>query len=526
MHITFYGAAREVTGSMFMLAANTEHILLDCGMFQGSRKESNEKNRIIPFDPEIVTSIAVSHAHIDHSGRLPLLTQKGFRGRIVCTRQTADALKYLLADSAHIQESDADYLNYKHIRGVLAEVHKSAGARTVSKSKMREIKQMLKKNRHRIDSDALARYARQFRLDVVEPLYTMEDAEDALKQIDGYPYQHSITIGRDIILKQYEAGHILGSAMNLVKVKRPDRTMNILHSGDLGRFDKPIINDPCLEFDEEDREIDLLLLESTYGDRVHEQTDQLQVRLEETLQHAFDQGGTVLIPAFAFGRTQTLLYFLHQLYDENLVPRVPVYVDSPLATRLTQVFGEHPEVYDDDTHRVFLEKGENPFLFRQMHFVRSLEESIQLNKQQKPQIIIAASGMCEGGRITHHLRYKMHDPTNTILLVGYMAQHTLGRRIEEEGLAYHAARRMGPPPRLRMLGKDYTLEAKVEKIEGFSGHADKTEILRFLKKSNLRVKRIALVHGEESQQLPFAELLRSEGYEVHIPRRGEVMQVM
>ena len=266
-------------------------------------------------------------------------------------------------------------------------------------------------------------------------------------------------------------------------------------------------------------------MESTYGNREHEPLEDLKPQLEKVLVETFKRGGTVLIPAFAFGRTQTLLYNLHEIYNENTVPQVPVYVDSPLATKLTRVFGEHPEVYDVEAHDTFLEKGINPFQFRQMHFVSSVEESMMLNRHDRPQIVIAASGMCEAGRILHHLRYKIHNPKHTILLVGYMARNTLGRRIEEQGLAYEESGRKGNPPNLRFLNKEYPLKARVVKIGGFSAHADKNEMLRFLNQSNLRVKSIALVHGEEEQSLPFAETLKGEGYSVLVPKQGETIQV-
>jgi len=325
--------------------------------------------------------------------------------------------------------------------------------------------------------------------------------------------------------KFYDAGHILGSAISMIKARENGRQYTICFSGDIGRFGKPILKDPTLNFEEEDREVDLLLMESTYGDRVHEPVADLKGQLKRLLQEAIAAGGTVMIPAFAFGRTQTLLYVLHEIYNENDVPRVPVYVDSPLATNLTQVFGEHPEVYDAETHDTFLEQGQNPFAFKQMNFVGSVEESIELNKRQGPLIIIAASGMMEAGRILHHLRHKIHDPKNTILLVGYMANHTLGRRIQDLGLAYAAEGRRGDAPVVKILGKEYPLLARVVKIGGFSAHADKTEMLRFLKQSNLRIKKIALVHGEEEQSLPFAEELQREGFAVTVPRRGETMKI-
>lgn len=525
MHITFIGATREVTGSMFLLSTNSDYILLDCGMFQGRRKESAEKNRVMPFDPSIISNVVLSHAHIDHSGRIPLLTKNDFNGRILCTRATAASCEYLLLDSGHIQESDAAYLNYKQVRSVLSDVKKSPGARTLSKRKTREIKDILKNNHHELNVATINEFLRKYRLEAVEALYTSEDAKNSLEYFDGYPYRNPITVGEKTTCTFYEAGHILGSAMSMLTVREGEKTLRIMHSGDIGRYGKPIIKDPCSNFPEEERDIDLLLLESTYGNREHEPVGDLKGKLEKVLLETFERGGTVLIPAFAFGRTQTLLYILHEMYRDNLVPRVPVYVDSPLATNLTRVFAEHPEVYNDEGHDEFLEHRINPFEFKQLHFVKSLEESMTLNRTDKPQIIIAASGMCEAGRILHHLRHKIHNPKNTILLVGFMAQNTLGRRIEDHGLAFAAGGRAGDPPVLRFLNKEYPLLAHVAKIGGFSAHADRNEMLRFLKESKLRIKRIALVHGEDEQSLPFAETLKKEGYNVFVPKKGATVHI-
>jgi metallo-beta-lactamase family protein len=251
----------------------------------------------------------------------------------------------------------------------------------------------------------------------------------------------------------------------------------------------------------------------------------LRPRLKEVLEETYNRGGTVLIPSFAFGRTQELLYILHELYNENEIPHFPIYVDSPLATKLTKVFGEHPEVYDEETHDTFLKQGKNPFSSDQIHFVGSVAESIALNKDKKPHIVVAASGMCEAGRILHHLRFKIHDSRNTVLMVGYQAQHTLGRRILEQGLAYERSGRKGAPPMVKFFNKEYPLKARVVAIDGFSAHADKNEMLRFLKESNLNVKKIAVVHGEEDQSLAYAQTLKSEGYSVVVPRMGETVQV-
>jgi len=521
MQITFYGAVREVTGSMHLVANGEDRVLLDCGLFQGRRSESAEKNRVLPFDPRILTNLVLSHAHIDHSGRIPLLTQKGFSGRVVCTRPTHSACTYLLPDSASIQESDAAYLNYKTVRQALT---RRAAANQAGMTP-EEARALLKKGRHELNTDAIDDLLASLRLDTVRPLYTLKDAEAALSVFEGFPYEHTIEIGREMTCTFYDAGHILGSAISLISERRNGRATRIGFTGDLGRFGKPILNDPQLTFPDAERDVDLLVMESTYGDRLHEPVADLKGQLLDVLQTALQRGGTVLIPAFAFGRTQVLLYVLHELYNERRLPRVPIYVDSPLAVHLTQVFAEHPEAYDRDTQTTFLAKGQNPFSFDQIHFVRSVEESMTLNRDETPKIIIAASGMCEAGRILHHLRFKIHNERNTILIVGYMAENTLGRRIEEEGRAYERSGRKGPAPVLRFFNKEYPLKAHVAKIGGFSGHADQAEMLRFLKGCNLRIKAIALVHGEEQQALHFADVLRREGYSVSVPRRGETLKV-
>ncbi len=524
MHITFHGAVREVTGSMHLLGTGNDHILLDCGMYQGRRKEAAEKNRVMPFDPAMVTNMILSHAHIDHSGRIPLLARKGFSGRIFSTRATADACRHLLLDSAHIQEQDAQYLNYKSVRKALSQGSTINGQK-MARREHDKLRKMLKKGKHRIDDAVVHDVMSRYNIDGVHPLYTTADAEAALSQLDGTPYRHTRTIGNELTVTLYEAGHILGSAISIVKHKSNGRTKTLCFTGDLGRFNKPILRDPALNFEAGDQEIDLLVMESTYGDRLHDPVVDLKPRLKTVLNTTFDRGGSVLIPSFAFGRTQELLYVIHELYDEGQVPRIPVWVDSPLASNITTVFGEHPEVYDQETHETFLHSGKNPFDFKQVHFTASVEDSMTLMRDPKPNIIISASGMCEAGRILHHLRHKVHNANNTILIVGYMAQHTLGRRILEQGQAYEADGRRGDPPVLKILNKEYPLKARVTKIGGFSAHADKEEMIQFLKASNLTVKKIALVHGEEDQSLAFADTLNKQGYDVTVPKVGQTVMV-
>ncbi len=520
MHITFYGAVREVTGSMHLLNTDQDRILLDCGMYQGRRKTTNEKNRVLPFDPAMLTNMVLSHAHIDHSGRIPLLTSNGFNGRVYATRASTDACGYLLPDSAHIQESDAEYLNYKTVRSALSQMGPGGDGQT-SKRDLQQIKKLLKKNKHGLNAEVIDSYIKRFHLQGIEPLYTSADAEQALKAFEGIPYRHPVTIGKDLTCTLYEAGHILGSAIVMLRHGDAEHARTVCFSGDIGRYDKPILRDPASQFDGLGPDVDLMVMESTYGDREHEPVIDLGPKLKTVLNETFEKGGTVLIPSFAYGRTQELLYVIHELYDNGDVPRMPVYVDSPLATNITRVFGEHPEVYDQETHDTFLKQGKNPFAFRQVQFTESVEASMALMREEKSHIVISASGMCEAGRILHHLRYKIHDPKNTILIVGYMANHTLGRRIQELGIAYDEAGRTGDVPIVKILNKEYPLQARVVKIGGFSAHADRHEMIRFLKRSNLNIKRIAVVHGEEDQSLAFADHLRDEGFVAAVPRVGE-----
>ena len=526
MYITYYGAVREVTGSLHLLTIGKDRILLDCGMFQGHRKEAAEKNKTFPFDPKFITNMVLSHAHIDHSGRIPLLIKKGFSGRIFCNRATSSACEYLLPDSAHIQESDAAYLNYKKVRSTMAEINKTRGAKKISNRKMKDIKNILKKDGHKLNNEIIIENLEKHGLEIHEPLYTIADAETSLNYFEGYPYNTPISIGKNMILTQYDAGHILGSAISVIRGNDNGREYRIAFSGDLGRFNKPIVKDPTLNFDEKDRNPDLLILESTYGNRVHEHVEDMKPLLQDIIKKTVERGGAILIPAFAFGRTQELLYVIHELYNAGVIPSLPVYVDSPLASRMTKVFGEHPEVYDKATHKTFLEYGENPFFFKKLTFVESVEDSININKEQSSHILLSASGMCESGRILHHLRHKIHNWRHTILIVGYMAENTLGRKILETGTDYEASGRRGEAPIVKILGKPYPLKAKVEKMDAFSGHGDKDEIVRFLKTSNLNPKKIALVHGEEEQIFSFAKTLENEGFSVVVPSKGETMPIV
>ena len=525
MHVSFFGATREVTGSFHTLTTEDDTILLDCGLFQGKRKETEAKNRVLPVDPKILTNMILSHAHIDHSGRIPMVTRNGFKGQIFCSRATAAASEYLLRDSAKIQEGDASYLNYKTAKGFLAKVKAGAGKSAISGEDLQEIKSLLKSGEHGLRTETIEKLLAEHHLEIVTPLYTMAEVEEALGYFQGIPYGETVTIGKDLTCTFYEAGHILGSAMSVICHEVEGQKKTVLYSGDLGRFNKPIIKDPTLVFAEEHRHIDLMIMESTYGNRLHDPMQDMKPLLKKTLIETFDRGGSVIIPAFAYGRTQELLYFLHELYLAREVPPMPVWVDSPLATQITHVFGEHPETYDRETHEAFLNRGLNPFDFSQLKFIQSVEESMALNRDKRSHIVLAGSGMCEGGRVLHHLRHKIHDERNTVLIVGYMGQNTFGRHLQEIGEKYNAEGRQGPAPLVRFYNKEYPLKARVVTLGGFSAHGDRLELMRVLKDSNLTVKKIALVHGEEEQTLAFAEYLRAAGYNVVVPLFGQSIVV-
>jgi len=523
MEVTFHGAVREVTGSLHLLVHGRDRILLDCGLFQGRRKETNAKNRHLPLPADKITNVILSHAHIDHSGRIPLLTRNGFGGRVICTRPTLDACTYLLPDCGHIQASDAEYLNYKALRGWLTQKQRSRNGKAHPSYTRDQVHRLLKKPGQRLDGERIAALMAENDLEPIAPLYTQQDAEAALEWFDGYPYGFPVTVGRDMTCTFYDAGHILGSAVSIIQARHQGRPVTVGYTGDIGRYNTSILRDPAREFDPAHRRIDLLLMESTYGDRQHEPVEGLGDRLAEVINDTHARGGTILIPSFAFGRAQELLYTLHDLYDQKKVPRLPIYVDSPLAIRMTKVYGEHPEVYDHDTHRTFLRHGKNPFDFKQVHFVSEVADSMALMREDTPHIVIASSGMCEAGRILHHLRHKIHNAKNTILIVGFMARNTLGRRILEEGEAYAAEGRKGPAPIMRFLNKSYPLRARVARLGGFSAHADRDELVRFLRESNLDIRRIALVHGEEDQSLALAGRLRSMGFRAEVPELGQTI---
>jgi len=526
MQISFQGAARQVTGSLHCVMSHRDLVYLDCGLFQGKRQQSRELNSVIPCDPHLVTNILLSHAHVDHCGRIPLITrQEGFNGHIISTRATADACEYLLKDSANIQESDAGYLNYKTVKRFLSELETSSSRGQQSGKEAQKIKKQLKSKPHRLNRELINKLLEKYNLTRIEPLYTVKEAEKALEYFRPITCRRPVQVGKNMSATFYNAGHILGSSMIVLRVNENGKKRTIMYTGDLGRYDKPIIKDPNRQFNPEDREIDLLIMESTYGDRVHEPVVDLKPMLKEMLIENSQRRGVIMIPAFAFGRTQELIYYLHELYLEDSVPKIPVYIDSPLAVNITKVFGEHPEMYDQDTHEIFLENGKNPFMFPEIKYIHTVQESMQLNHAKFPHIVIAGSGMCEGGRILHHFRHRIEDDRNTILIVGFMANNTLGRKILENGLEYEKSKRKGRPPLVRLFGSHHKLKARVKKLGGFSAHGDRNEMTRFIKESGLNIKKIAVVHGEEEQSIPFATHLKELGYKTFVPRHGETIEL-
>lgn len=445
MKLTFYGAARTVTGSQHMVEVNGSRILLDCGLYQGKRAEAAERNRNLPFDAAAVDVMVLSHAHIDHSGNIPNLIKSGYRGDIVCTPATRDLCAVMLLDSAHIHERDAEYVN----------------------------KDRRKRGR-----------------ELVQPLYTQQDALKCLDYFVTQSYGRTRTIAPGVQLTFLDAGHMLGSAVVVLDVKEQSsgRQSRLVFSGDLGRVGIPIIRDP-----QTIERADLLILESTYGDRVHDSYPDAERELERIVTETYRRGGSVVIPAFAVGRTQQLVYSLHQLAKRGDIPPMPVYVDSPLAVNATGVFRLHPECYDDEIRSFMVEDDRpDPFGFGDLTYVRSLEESKQLNFKTEPSIIISASGMAEFGRILHHLKNRIEDPRTTVLIVGWQAPDTLGRRLVEK------------QPVVKIFGESYQNKAHVEVLNGFSGHADQNELMAWVGAIQRKPDRVFLVHGEEPAALSLA----------------------
>jgi len=462
MKITFHGGVGGVTGSRHLLEVGQSRILLDCGIFQGHRQEARKLNSQLPFSAQSITAVVLSHGHLDHCGSLPLLIRQGYEGRIYSTDATKDVAEWILKDAAHIQQMDADYMN-----------------------------------RHRIPGTELA-----------EPIFTQDDVAEVLARFIEVPYvrlsQEWFRLTPNVRLKLYDAGHILGSAVIVLEASEGERLTRAAYTGDLGRTGTPLLPDPEYIKDE----VDILLMESTYGNRTHQPIPEAITKLIEIVNRVYRRGGKIIVPTFSLGRTQELVYVLHQLTDQGKIPRLPIYVDSPLATNLTDVFTRHPETYDEEAWQDFGKKGDLPLAFRNLTYTVSREESKALNTDKRPMIIIAGSGMCESGRVLHHLQNNIEDSRNMILVVGYMAQDTLGRRIVEK------------TPFVKIFGVEYELNAEVVVINAFSGHADQAELLDFVS-GCLPLKRIFLVHGELEQSRILSDLLTQKGLDVYIPDKDE-----
>ncbi len=465
MEIQFWGATQTVTGSQFLLSVNGSRILLECGLFQGKRQEMFERNRCLPFEATDLDAMVLSHAHIDHSGNIPNLVRSGFRGPIYCTPATRDLCAVMLQDSGVIQENDVAYVNKKRAAQGLPPV---------------------------------------------EPIYTHADAIASMQHFVSIGYERPVSVAPGIRCTFFDAGHILGSAFVFLEVQEGRRLTRLLFSGDLGRRTAPILRDPTSA-----PQADVLLIESTYGDQVHPAHEEAEQRLLALITETVRQEGKVVIPAFAVGRTQEIVYSLHRMADQHRLPDVPIFVDSPLAVDVTEIFRLHPECYDEEM-RDFMARSHHPdpFGFDRLRYIRSVDASKALNDLRGTAVIISASGMCEGGRVQHHLKHTITDPRNAVLIVGWQAPHTLGRRLVER------------QPVVRIFGEEFPLRARVEVINGYSAHAGQDGLLDWVRPIASPLRRAFVVHGDPEPAAALAESLRDLGVrQVGIPVQGDAVEV-
>ena len=465
MKLSFHGATRSVTGSRHLIEAEGGRVLFDCGLFQGRRDEAEARNRDLGFDAKSVDAVLLSHAHIDHSGALPVLAKQGFFGKVFATRATADLTDVMLADSAHIQESDCLYVNRKEGR-----------------------------------TDSRCR----------RPLYTGDDAQSIMRQFAAVRYQEVATPLRGMKAVFHDAGHILGSAAISLRVMESGSTKVVLFSGDLGRRQMPILRDP-----QPPPPCDILIIESTYGDRLHAETaEEAKRKAAALIQHAITHRSKIIVPAFAVGRTQDLVMWMKDLVKEGRVPPLPMYIDSPLALRTTEIFRRHPECYDEETYRILTTEGD-PFVAKYIRYVSSVHESQKLNTMKGPCIIVAASGMCEGGRVLHHLRHAIQDEDNIVAIVGFQAEHTLGRKLVE---GWDVVPIFGVPVPRR---------AQVVRFNGLSAHGDRDDLLTYVRAINPLPSRVFIVHGEDRQAFALAAAIRVEhpGVEVTVPDPSTIYEL-
>jgi metallo-beta-lactamase family protein len=461
------GAAQTVTGSRHIVRTEHATVLLDCGLFQGRRAESRRRNLDLGFAVRGIDAVVLSHAHIDHSGALPLLCKQGYGGRVYTTPATRDLCAVMLEDAAMIQQSDARYFNRALERG------NATG-------------------------------------EPIEPLYGREDVERLLEQMISVPYRRRERIAKGVWLTLLDAGHVLGSAIVVLDVLDEGEQKRIVFSGDIGRPGLPLLRDPELPSGAH-----AVIMESTYGDRFHPPIEALDDELCDVINRTIQRGGKVVIPSFALERAQQVVFSLKKLRSANRIPVLPVYVDSPLTTNITQVFRMHPECYDAEA-RDLLQSGQSPFDLEGLRYVSDREESIAIDTSRGPCVIISASGMCEAGRVLHHLKAVVEDPENTIVIVGFQAQHTLGRRIVERR------------PTLRILGVDRRLAAEVVVMNGFSAHGDQRDLLGFVDKvaDQSPLRTIVLVHGERDAQEVLKRKLVERGFPtVHVPASGDTLEL-
>ena len=452
MKIKFCGATIGVTGSCHLLTTDRHSVLLDCGQFQGNKEMDALNWEPFPFDPEAIEAVILSHAHIDHCGRIPLLVKRGFKGDIYCTDATADLLQVMLLDSAYIHEKDAEWQTKKN-------------ARTGKPP--------------------------------VEPLYTVQDAERSLKLVKPILYDQLVELNDEMKIVFNDAGHILGSAITEIWVTENDQTSKIVFSGDLGVTNRPILRDP-----KKIKKADYLIMETTYGGRLHPENATSIDRLIHIISDTVKRKGSVIIPAFAVGRTQELIYELNMFYEHHpeyhdFLENLNVYIDSPMATTATEVFRKNAQVFDDETKELIL-SGDNPLDFKNLIFTRSTQESQALNMDRTPKIIISASGMCEAGRIRHHLKHNLWDAKNSIVFVGYQAEGTLGRAL------------IDGVKEVKLFGETIMVAAEIHNLEGFSGHADQNGLLDWLSGFQKIPKQIFLVHGEEQSKIDFAKIVQEK----------------
>ncbi len=460
INLTSYGAARNVTGSRHLLDINGYRILLDCGLFQGRRAETYERNLHFPFDAKSLNAVVISHAHMDHLGNLPNLVKQGFSGDVHCTSATLDLANIMLMDSASIQEGDINYVN---------------------------------KVRRRHNEPA------------VEPLYVRADVPPTLRLLRGCSYGHPFKLADNVQAVFQDAGHILGSAITILDIDDNGRRVSVCFTGDLGRNNMPIIQDPFVVTDS-----DVLIIESTYGNRLHADISNVTEKLARVINETVTRGGKLIVPSFALERTQELVYCLHQLKLSRSIPDIPIYVDSPLAIDATDIFRVHPECYDSETAEM-LRTEKDPFGFRGLHYVASAEESKKLNYLKTPAMIIAGSGMAEAGRVQHHLKNNISDGRNTVLIVGWQAENTLGRKIAEKW------------PRVSIYGEQYKLRCRVEIFNEFSAHADRNDLLKWAGAGKDKWQKVFVVHGEESAALSLADAFTEMGLkQVVAPEYGQI----